>query len=330
MSLESKLEFTEMVRTGLEEILTVRQLNNVMDVLQDALSAVEVEILYREENGSLTSDDLLSAYLQAKRTEGLSEKTIDHYKRTIGRFLSFTNTAIGNVTPTHIRAYYAAELDRGIKESTVKNRHEILNAMFGWLWREGLIRKNPAANISTIKTPNMKKLAFSTVEIEMIKENCECARDKSIVLFLLATGCRIEETTNLNRQDIDFVKKEVTVFGKGKKERTVFMDDIACAALRRYLDERKDDLPALFIGKRKERFQPGGIRIMMKRLEKKSGVTNIHPHRFRRTLATNLANKGMHIQEIAYILGHANINTTMKYICVQSLNVKSHYQMLAA
>jgi len=202
---------------------------------------------------------------------------------------------------------------------------------FGWLWKEGLIVSNPCGNLEPIKCPKMVKKAFSPAELERIKEACgNNLRDKAVVCFLLATGCRIEETTLLNRNDIDLVNKEITVFGKGAKERTVYLDEIAASVLQRYFASRKDDSPALFPGRGSKRMTTGGLRAMLKRIEDKCGVENIHPHRFRRTLATILKKKGMPIEEISIILGHEDIRTTMKYICIDKTDIKHNYLRIVA
>ena len=152
-----------------------------------------------------------------------------------------------------------------------------------------------------------------------------CDRDKAIVCLLLSTGCRISELCALNRGDVDFQNKQCAVLGKGNKERTVYLDSVASMILKRYLKSRTDFSQALFVGKGTERLTPGGVRFMMKTLEEDSGVENVHPHRFRRTLATNLLNRGMPIQEVAKILGHEKLDTTMMYAFVDEQNVKASY-----
>ena len=177
----------------------------------------------------------------------------------------------------------------------------------------------------------MIRRPFDSVEIELMKEACgSSARNKAIICFMLASGVRISELIQLNRDDIDFQNKECIVFGKGAKERTVYLDDVAVSMLQRYLDTRKDDKPALFPGRGSDRMTDNGVRAMMKRLEETSGVENIHPHRFRRTMATAMSKKGMPVDEIAILLGHEDVRTTMKYICKDKNTVKRHYQALAA
>lgn len=202
-------------------------------------------------------------------------------------------------------------------------------SFFGWVQREGLIPNNPCGNLSTIKCGKEVRLPFSDVDIERLKETCETARDKALIAFLLSTGCRVGEVCGLNRADIDFANLECTVLGKGNKERTVYLDNVAAMQLRIYLNTRTDTCEALFAGKGSERLQAGGIRKRLNEIGEKAGVENVHPHRFRRTLATTLINHGMPIQEVAKILGHEKIDTTMTYVYIDKTNVKNAYRRYA-
>lgn len=162
-----------------------------------------------------------------------------------------------------------------------------------------------------------------------MKENCTSLRDRAIVCFLLSTGCRISEVCALDRDTIDFSNLECTVHGKGNKNRIVYLDDVTAMLLKRYLYSREDAKPALFVGKGSDRMTPGGIRLMLTKLGEASGVTNVHPHRFRRTLATNLVERGMPIQEVATILGHDKLETTMKYVFINPTSIKNSYKKYA-
>ena len=327
MTVQEWKQMESIVGKKLEDKLTVVQMRDVLEALRTA--ADEMDAMAMENQGQ-KSDDLMEAFIQAKRIEGRSEKTIEHYEYVIRKMLDGVKTPIGNITVYHLRKYMAAELERGLSENTIRGYQDVFNSLFGWLWREGLIQKNPCANIGTVKIPKIQRMPFSAAEIETIKENCKTQRDKAIICFMLASGCRIEEATKLNIKDVDMKNRECKVYGKGKKERTVYIDEVAATMLSRYLQTRKDDNEALFIGRRGERLTPSGVRAMMKKIEKSSGVANIHPHRFRRTLATNLASKGMSIQEVAKILGHEEINTTMKYVSIKETAVKHHYQTIVA
>ena len=326
MTVQEQQQIERAIGKRLEDKLTVLQMNQVIAAFRDAAAEVEQQ----KATFDPEKDNLLEIFLQAKLTEGKSAKTIKHYRYLINRMLEKTQTPIRSITVYQLRDFLSGEMERGISDNTIRNYQDTFSSLFGWLWREELIPKNPAANIKTVKKPKLQKVPFSSAEIELIKENCDTVRDKAIVCFLLSTGCRIEEAIRVNMCDIDMKSMELKVFGKGKKERTVFIDDITAVMLSRYFNTRTEGNEALFIGRSKERITPSGVRAMLKRIEKRSGVQNIHPHRFRRTLATTLASKGMSIQEIAVILGHEEISTTMKYVSVQETSVKHHYQTIVA
>ena len=192
--------------------------------------------------------------------------------------------------------------------------------------KECLIERNPCANIGAIKYKKKVLVPYTDIEIYRLREKCRTIRDLAIVSFLLSTGCRISEVCSLNRNSINFQTKECIVLGKGNKERTVYVDNITLLIMQRYLKASKDLSIALFAGKGTDRMKPGGIRKMLKQLEHDSGVENVHPHRFRRTLATNLIDRGMSIQEVAKILGHENINTTMNYVYIKQSNLHNSYE----
>ena len=135
--------------------------------------------------------------------------------------------------------------------------------------------------------------------------------------------------TSLNRGDVDLTRLECTVLGKGNKQRTVYFGPVAGMVIREYLEERKDSDPALFIGKFGERLQPGGVRTMLKRIGSEAGVEHVHPHKFRRTRATTLIRHGMAVQDVAAILGHEKIDTTMKSVVMDQKQVKSAYERYA-
>ena len=328
MTLLERKMLESIFQKKLEDEVTVRQMKVIILALRGAFAEMDQIAMDAQGEGN---DVMLNAFIDAKRVKGCSSRTLTRYAYIIRRFLTEEKVTIQYCTADNIRHWFACELERGIKENTVRGYRDILCSCFGWLWKEGLIVSNPCGNLEPIKCPKMVKKAFTTGEIEMIKEAvADNLRDKAIVCFLLATGCRIEETTLLNRTDVDLVNKEVTVFGKGAKERTVYLDEVAASVLQRYFASRKDSSPALFPGRGTERMQPEGIRHMLKTVEAKCGVENIHPHRFRRTLATTLKKKGMPIEEISIILGHEDIRTTMKYIAIDKVDVKHNYQRLVA
>lgn len=329
MSIASKKTFLFEAEKRLNKFLPVDSVNAVMQILSDQMATYEVERLDGCENDA-ESDELLTAYLDAKRVEGRSQKTIERYDYIIRRVYQNINVPIRNISVFHLRKYFSDEKSRGVADSTLDGNRQVLSSFFGWLQKEGLLTVNPVSNLGTIKSVKKVRKPYSPVDIERLKEHCLCDRDKAILFVLLSTGCRISEICSLDRDNVDFEKMEIMVLGKGNKERTVFIDDITVMLLKRYLDSRQDMQTALFIGKGARRLQPGGVRLMLKRLEARSGVTNVHPHRFRRTLATNLIDRGMPIQEVAEILGHEKIDTTMKYIFTSKRNVKNSYNKYAS
>lgn len=328
MTLLERKMLEQIFQKKLEDDVTVRQMKIIILALRGAFAEMDQIAQDAQGNGN---DALLNAFIEAKRVKGCQNSTLQHYAYIMRRFLTEEKITIAYCTVDNIRHWFSSELARGIAENTVRGYRDVICSCFGWLWKEGLIVSNPCGNLEPVKCPKMVRKPFTPAELERIKEACaNNLRDKAVVCFLLATGCRIEETTLLNRSEINLVDKEVIVYGKGAKERTVYLDEVSTNVLQRYFASRKDNSPALFPGRGSERMTPEGLRAMLKRVEKKCGVENIHPHRFRRTMATAMSKKGMPVDEIAILLGHEDVRTTMKYICKDKNTVKRHYQALAA
>ena len=325
MSISSKRTFLFEAEKRMNEFLPVDSVNAVMKILSDQMANYEIE-RSTDCGNDIESDELLEAFLDAKRVEGRSPKTIWRYEYIIRRTCKTIGVPIKSISVFHLRKYFSDEKSRGVADTTLDGIRQVLSGYFGWLRKEGLIQQNPTSNLGAIKCQKKIRKPYSSVDLERLKESCKCDRDKAIVWLLLSTGCRIGEVCSLNRDSIDFDALEIQVLGKGNKERTVFIDDITAMLLRRYLDSRDDNLEPLFVGKGGRRLLPGGVRAMMNRLEKQSGVANVHPHRFRRTLATSLIDRGMPIQEVASILGHEKLDTTMKYVYLNKTNVKNSYR----
>lgn len=324
LSLEAKKDFIDDVSVKLEDDLTVSKMRRVQESIAEALAGYSMEHEQNEEN-TLQSKELLKKFFQAKNTEGRSKGTLARYEYIMEKLLAHAKIPVSKITIDHIRAFFEFEKERGISDRTLEGYRSTFSSIFSWLHKEELISRNPCANLAPVKYQKKILYPFSQTDIEVLKENCEDIRDKAIVCFLLATGARINEVCSLNKDDINFRKMECKVIGKGNKERTVYIDTVAAMVLRRYFEQRKDCSKALFAGRGSERLTTHGVRIMLKRLERKSGVENVHPHRFRRTLATNLINHGMAIQEVAAILGHEKIDTTMKYVYIGQRSVKESY-----
>ena len=326
MAIDAKISFLNQTEKRLAAILTAEQLPQVLSAVSDIMEGYEIrETAFAEEN----RDDLLDCYIDALQVQGRSERTLWRYKYVITRMLKTVGVPTRRITVYHLRNYLATLQKNGCKDSTAESERQVLSAYFNWLQREALIERNPTANLGAIKCAKRKKQIFSAVDMEKMKAACKCERDRAIIAFLAATGCRIGETTELNRDDIDFNSLECVVRGKGNKERTVYLNAVAAMQLKAYFASRTDDNPALFAGKGGTRLMPNGVRVMMRELEKRSGVDHIHPHKFRRTLATELSRHGMPIQEIAKILGHEKIDTTLKYVMINEDDIKQSYKRFA-
>jgi len=325
MAIEAKATLLKNLEQQLSTKITAADMSRVLSAVSDQLAAYHVE---QVDEGNFV-DDLLDAYIAALEIQGRSDKTIQRYRFMIRRMMAEIKVSTRSVTVYHLRQYLASEKARGLKDSTLESNRQVYNAYFNWLSREALIDTNPVANLGTIKYAKKIKKTYSETDIEKMKFCCKTLRDRAIVCFLLSTGCRISEMTGLNRADVDLNNLECRVQGKGNKERTVFMDAVSAMLLREYLGQRQDDFPALFIGKGTERLSPSGVRQMLTKLQVASTVDHVHPHKFRRTLATNLIRHGMPIQEVAAILGHDKLDTTMKYVVLDKTDVKNSYRRFA-
>lgn len=326
MSLGTKETLLDEMKEKLSDLLTANDMTKVLGLLTDELGNYDVTRLtdYEPEE-----DDLLSAYIDALKVQGRSVKTIERYRYAIGKLNAALKVPTRKITVHHLRRYLLNEKERGLSDRTLEGMRQVFSGYFNWLQREGLIDKNPTANLGAIHYAKKQKEILSEADIEELKYECENNRDRAIVCFLRATGCRISEVTGLNRDDVDLVNMKCRVLGKGNKERTVFLDQVAAMTLQKYLDGRTDLCPALFIGKGTSRLKPGGIRLMLNKVACKAGVNHVHPHKFRRTMATNLIKHGMAIQEVAAILGHDKLDTTMEYVVLDTEGIKHEYQKFA-
>ena len=328
MGIDAKQAFLSQVERQCADQLTVKDMSGLMKVISDLMQGFRMEALDVSAFDAV-EDDLLDAFVDSLRVQGRSEKTITRYIYIIGKFMKHANVRTRDVNVYHIRSWITAEKRRGIQDSTLDGDRQVLSSYFGWLHRESLIERNPVVNVGVIKVPKKQRKVYTDIEIEKLNQCCETLRDRAIVQFLKATGCRISEMTGLDRDQVNLDALECTVHGKGNKDRVVFFDAVTGMILRKYLESRKDDNPALFVGKRRERLQPGGVRAMLKKLGAEAGVDHVHPHRFRRTLATGLARHGMPIQEVAMLMGHEQLDTTMKYVNVDREDTKYTYRRFA-
>ncbi|MBO5959312.1 MAG: tyrosine-type recombinase/integrase [Lentisphaeria bacterium] len=325
MAIEGKVSFMTQAEKRLAPELTAESLRKVLSCFSDVLFRFEIREIDAEDG----QDDLVDCYLNALKVQGRSQKTVDRYKFVIEKMLKEIKVPAGRVTVYHLRQYLAAMKERGIAESTMEGQRQIFSAFYNWLQRESLIEKNPTANLGAIKVPKKQRGIYSDIDIAKLNGACKSTRDRAIIAFLSSTGCRISEALGLDRESVDLEKLECIVHGKGNKERRVYMSPIAGMLIREYLNTRTDDNPALFIGLRNERLQPNGARYMLNETAKRAGVEHVHPHKFRRTLATEMARRGMPIQEVCAILGHEKIDTTMRYVSIDNEDIKNSYRRFA-
>lgn len=274
-------------------------------------------------------EEELCAFLVRKRVEGRSEGTIGQYSLHLRRMLQYINKPVKEITGADLFAYIAMyKQKRGVSGVYLDNIRLVFSSFFGWLNNKGYIGKNPAAGLDPIKTEKRIKKPLSDTELEMLRRKCRIERDISLIEFLYSTGVRVSELVALDRQDIDFDGMKVVVYGKGAKERETYLTASACMHLKEYLDSRADGNEALFVGLKAphERLTVSGVEEILRKLGRSTGIKKVHPHRFRRTMATNILNKGMPIEEVKEILGHVKLDTTMIYCQISRENVRHHHR----
>ena len=257
---------------------------------------------------------------------GRSPKTIEQYERTVKKMFFTLQKNFVDMTVSDVRYYLAYEKNRGVSNRTLENTRVQISTFFSWLLDEDLIVKNPCRSVPPIKYTREVKHPFSAVEIDALRSACKNKKERAIIELLLASGIRVSELCSLRISDIDFNSLTITVReGKGGKQRVTYINDLASKHLVEYLTDRTVHGDHLFYNKKKQPLNPGGVRYLLKTLEEQSGVSNVHPHRFRRTFATTLASRGMEIQEISRLLGHTNLDTTLVYVYMSDEKVHNSY-----
>ena len=280
-----------------------------------------------------TSMGLVRKFIATKKLEGKSERTLRRYQPELEKLVYFVDKKLYEVSPYDLRLYLSLYKEqRKISNRTLENMRKTISTFFGWLHDEGLIGQNPARAVKQIKYDKIVRKPFTPVERERLKNACCQLRDLALSEFLYASGLRVSEVISLDRNSIDFVTREATVIGKGGKERRFYLSEVCAEYLRQYLNSRCDDNAALFVGTKSpyRRLTKEGVEYIVKDLGKKAGVSNVHPHRFRRTLATDLVRKGVPIQDVAQILGHSDLRTTQVYVALDQSTVKYHYSQAVA
>lgn len=274
---------------------------------------------------------ILRNYVASLRLEGKSELTIDQYYRIINMFLRTIGKPVKQILTGDIRYYLARYMaDRKVEKTTLDNQRRAISAFFSWLAAEEYIGRNPMLRIKKIKTDKRVKKAFSDMELERLRNCTESIKEKALMEFLLSTGCRVTEVARLHIQDIDFNKKEAVVHGKGDKERIVYITDRSMYYLRLYLDYRKEEKnTSVFLNRNHYGMTKHNIEVLFSKLGKRAGVSKVHPHRFRRTFATNALRRGMSLQNLQKLMGHEKIETTMVYCDVAESGVQMEFVKVA-
>ena len=324
MSTIDKRIYIDALRQRLGDVVPANDMERILTIADEVLIDFDIQSV-GQLGEDLDSGQLLEFYLMQLEVRGCAPGTIYGKKRKMKILLEFTGVPFRKIRAEHIMAFMQAERERGISQTTLDNDRHAFNAFFTWMKNEELISKSPMDRIMPIKRPKVMRLPFSDTELRLIDEAATSTRDKAIIAFLTATGCRVAEAAAVDIADIEWDRDRLRATGKGSKERIVYLAGVQKMLVRRYVDERKDDLPALFVGKGSERLTPGGIRRILTKISKQSGVEGVHPHRFRRTLATNLMKAGMPIERVQKILGHVKITTTQLYIYVDDTDVQHDY-----
>ena len=273
----------------------------------------------------LSDEQLVEKFLSAKAIEGCSPKTINYYKQTINNMYKYIDKSFVCISTDDLRHYLIDyQINGNLSRVTVDNVRRILSSFFGWLEDEDYILKSPVRRIHKVKSITTIKDTYSDEALEIMRDNCDNLRDLAIIDMLASTGMRVGEMVLLNRCDVDFQERECVVLGKGSKERIVYFDARTKLHLKNYLASRQDNNPALFVTLKAphQRLQIGGIERRLRDIGKKLKIQQVHPHKFRRTLATIAIDKGMPIEQLQKLLGHQRIDTTLQYAMVKQSNVK--------
>lgn len=305
------------------------QMEKLHEVLSRRLRGVTaIEPLEEESNAKY-----LANFIAAKRVEGCSDKSLRYYESTLNNMFSGIGKPIKHITTDDLRQYLDKyQREGGAGKVTMDNIRRILSSFFAWLEEEDCILKNPVRRIHKVKTGTSVKETYTDEDLEVMRDHSETTRDLAMIDLLSSTGMRVGELVNLDREDIDFNNRECVVFGKGDKERKVYFDARTKIHLQNYLNDRTDDNPALFVSLQSphKRLQISGIEIRLRELGRRLGIKKVHPHKFRRTLATMAIDKGMPIEQVQQLLGHTSVDTTLQYAMVNQSNVKaSHRKFLA-
>lgn len=318
-----KKQIIEKILYEMQNHLNMNQVALLRKVLSEELQHIslkEMKMNYNKDNTMLMND-----FLSAKKIEGCSEKSLNYYKNTISKFLLAISVSLPMVTTNDVRDYLSNyQSNRNSSKVTIDNMRRIFSSFFSWLEDEEVVVKSPVKRIHKVKTDVLVKDVLSDEQLEMLRDSCMCDRDLAIIDLLASTGIRVGELVKLNRADVDFHERQCVVLGKGNKERFVYFNARTKLHLQQYLKSRKDGNPALFVSLSfpYNRLTISGVEVRLRKLGSRLDIPKVHPHKFRRTLATMAINKGMPIEQVQRLLGHVRIDTTLQYAMVNQNNVK--------
>lgn len=324
--LKGDISMEEMIATVLNEMaeyLSISQMRKLQEVMLRSFSS---KSNYKND---VSNDNYLQMFLDAKTIEGCSSRTIKYYRTTIEKMLGTVNIPVRKISTEDMRGYLSDyQKINNCSKVTVDNVRRNISSFFSWLEEENYILKSPMKRIHKIKTNQQVKEIITDEDIERLRDRCTCDRDLAMVDLLYSTGIRVGELVNLNIKDIDFEARECVVFGKGGKERRVYFDAKAKLHLQKYINGRTDENEALFVSldSPHNRLKISGVEIRIRSLGRSVNLNKIHPHKFRRTMATRAIDKGMPIEQVQKILGHSQIDTTMQYAMVNQRNVKTSHR----
>ena len=323
---DMKETIIQAVLDGMRAVLTENQLELLTDVTRKALSECEITPkATEEEQRNKENAELLGAFISSKKVEGCSDKTIHYYKSSIEKLIATVKKNVCDIATNDIRCYLAEQQEqRGLSKATIDNLRRIYSSFFSWLEDEDYITKSPVRRIHKVRTDALVKEVLTDENIEVLRDSCQELRDIAMIDLLLSTGMRVGELVKINRDDIDFQERQCVVFGKGNKEREVYFNARTKIHLKKYLEQRTDTNPALFVSLHEPhtRLTISGVEVRLRQLGKRVNLNKVHPHKFRRTLATMAIDKGMPIEQVQKMLGHVKIDTTLHYAMVNQTNVK--------
>ena len=325
-----KEALTQRILEEMDGLLNVEQMNYLKRALLSVLAEYSIEKQMTDSEQKLKDKELLlSAFLSAKKVEGCSEKTLEYYRATLHRMLVATDKGITQISTNDVRQYLSDfKEQRGSSKVTIDNIRRIFSSFFSWLEEEDYIAKNPVRRIHRVRADSLVKEIINDEAMEILRDSCTEMRDLAIIDLLASTGMRVGELVRMNISDIDFQERQCVVFGKGNKERTVYFNARTKIHLNNYIHSRIDSNPALFVSLTEpfNRLSISGVEKRLRFLGDRVHLAKVHPHKFRRTLATTAIDRGMPIEQVQKLLGHVKIDTTLHYAMVGQNNVRNSHR----